>query len=264
MVNVIDPKGAVYISGPGGLIASRLIGRLKKYIPVSYRDNVYDKFKHHDRATLVHLASFSNAQTPKSELKASIEYDIVNSITLFENFLSKNPEGRIIYISTAGDMFSGNVTDLSLPSPRSVYSCNKLYNENYLNLVGANSLIFRVGNVWGCDISADRPNGLYDRIIRNSKDGKSVTITCSLDTKICLVHVDDLVDLLIKALTQTEIKKGRWVVGVCSLSIAEIINRFPDVTFRITSEGQTECQKLFIDNSRVRKDFDWTPNRTPP
>ena len=114
--------------------------------------------------------------------------------------------------------------------------------------------------MWGRDPSEKRPNGLYDKIVKFAKSGKPVVITSFLTTAISVIHIDDLVDLLMKAITQTKIRRGMWVVGNFSISIGELIQQFPVVTFSTKPKG--ENNKLFIDASRVRKDFGWTPNRT--
>jgi len=247
----------VYISGPSGLIGSHLTPHVKGYIPVSYRETPYDNFETHEDAVLVHLANFSKVLTPKSDFEKSIRYDIYNSIQLFDNFLSKNPDGRIIYLSTAGNMYSGFVNENSNPSPRSIYSCNKLYNENYLNLIGANSLIFQVGNIWGGSSHKERSNGLYDKMILHLKNNKPLTITCSIDTVISFIHIDDLISLLLKAIYHDQIKKGKWQVGTCSSSVVELMNIFKGLSFVLKSKNKPH--KIHINSSLAERDFDWTP-----
>jgi len=253
----IKETSSLYVTGASGLIGSALIKKLQCCNRVTYRDEVFNNFKEQENSTLIHLASFSNAQTPPSQYRECIKYDLFNTTSLFENFLKTNPEGRIIYISTAGDMYSGFADEESNVSPRSIYSLLKLYNENYLKSKKCNYLIFGVSNIWGGPRCMTRPNGLCDKILHFKKTDKPLDIYAHTESTIDLIHVDDLTDLISKAI-HINIGSNKWLVGSESISIKQLLNINPKVKYNLV-KNKKELTHLEINNQKVCLDFSWEP-----
>jgi len=250
---------SIYISGCSGLIGSNLTKKVKEFYKISYREKAFNKFKSHDSAILIHLASFSKTQSPLSQYKNCIKYDLLNTTSLFENFLQANPNGRIIYISTAGDMYTGLADENSIPHPRSIYSSIKLFNENFLKFKKCNYFIFSVSNAWGGKVSPDRLNGLCDKILNFTEKDKPLDIYVNPETTLDLIHINDLVELIYKSIYSNN-TSGKWLVGAESLSIKHLLNINPNLKYNL-NEKQKPLTQLKINNSKVRKDFNWTPRR---
>ena len=120
----------IYLTGANGLVGSRLSACLgdMKVTKISYRDEVPDVFESHNESYLIHLG-WSSTTRAKDK---SIEKDVVNSKKLFELYQKKNPNGHIIFLSTAGDLHRDIEDDI--PTPHSLYGKCKLHVENILNL----------------------------------------------------------------------------------------------------------------------------------
>ena len=141
----------IYLTGSNGLVGSRLsmcFGDLK-FTKISYRDTVPDVFKSHDSSCLIHLGWSSNTRL-KEKTK-----DVDNSKKLFELYQKKNPNGKIIFLSSAGDLHRDNNGEY--PKPHSLYGKSKLQvkaisrktaEKNETFLVGAQNIsIYDIINI---------------------------------------------------------------------------------------------------------------------
>ena len=185
----------IYLTGSGGLIGKKLKQKFSGDIAgISYRDKVYDLFAGCNGSCLVHLGWSTTTRSNSPEVSKA---DVDNSRQLFEYYANKNPNGKIIFLSTAGDLHRDNNT--SEPIPHSLYGQSKLEVENILNGINCNSVIFRVTNVWGGEVYSSRVNGLPDKLIKSLDTHDVTDIYANLKTEVDLIHVDDLVNLIIKA-----------------------------------------------------------------
>ena len=258
----------IYVTGANGLIGTRFCeiydGPIKK---ISYRDEVEDVFESHETSCLIHFAWSSTTRTDYSCLEDALKNDVVNSKKLFEYYQQKNPKGKIIFISSAGDFYKGyerTVTEDTTPRPASLYGETKLLVENILKNLNCDTVTFRVSNVWGArNIKDSRINGLVDKLIKSVDTDAIIEIYTNLDTRIDIIHVDDLIDLIIKcAVKENIIKHQMFVVGSQSLTIKEIISIISSNGSLILKFNQREMKTyLHVENSRVCKNFNWTPNK---
>ena len=126
--------------------------------------------------------------------------DVKTSEILFNQYLSKNPKGKIIFTSTAGDMYTDNhpciSTESNVPSPRTRYGECKLQTECILERLNCKSVVLRISNIWGGNPDSKRQNGLVDKLIRVVNTDEEVQLSVNLSSHIDLIHVDDLVTLI--------------------------------------------------------------------
>jgi nucleoside-diphosphate-sugar epimerase len=82
-----------------------------------------------------------------------------------------------------------------------------------------------------------------------------------LDTRVDIIHIDDLVDLILKCLEKENIIKHQmFIVGSQSLTIKEIISIICSNGSLLLKFNQKELKTyLHVENSRVCKNFDWFP-----
>ena len=255
----------IYITGANGLIGSRF---LKIYdgevTTISYRDDVTDVFDSHENSCLIHLAWYSTTRNTYDEFEKVIKNDVINSKTLFDYYVKKNPNGKIIFISSAGDLHLGHqrtVWEEYDPSPHSLYGECKLHVENILKELSCKTVILRTSNIWGADVNSNRVNGLVDKLVNSLNTDHVIEIFANLKTKVDLVHIDDFVDLLIKVIN-TELKKQHelFLVGrqsICICDIIDILSKRGSLNLRINQKA--EKTHLHIETSKVRKTFDWEP-----
>ena len=213
----------IYVTGASGLIGSRFRECFNRDITtISYRDKVKDVFQSHQDSCLVHLAWSSTTRDTDPEKARN---DIWNSQKLFNFYVNKNPNGKIIFVSSAGDMhlnhegeFCSEVDD---PTPRTLYGRSKLHVEQILNTLKCKTVVLRTSNVWGGKVKKDRVNGLVDKLRGSLNTDEEISIYANLKSHIDLIHVDDFITLLIKVIDKDlENDHELFLVGGQSISIA--------------------------------------------
>ena len=256
----------IYVTGANGLIGSRFLEIYDGEVTtISYRDDVTDVFDSHENSCLIHLAWSSTTRNTYDEFEKVIKNDVINSKTLFDYYVKKNPNGKIIFISSAGDLHLGHnrtVREQHEPSPHSLYGECKLHVENMLKELSCETVVLRTSNVWGANVSDSRVNGLVDKLINSLDTDRVIEIFADLKTRVDLIHIDDFVDLLIKVVGKNlENQHELFLVGRQSLSICDIIDivsKRGSLNLRI--DQKAEKTYLHIENSKVRTTFDWQPN----
>ena len=256
----------IYVTGANGLIGSRFLEIYDGEVTtISYRDDVTDVFDSHENSCLIHLAWSSTTRNTYDEFEKVIKNDVINSKTLFDYYVKKNPNGKIIFISSAGDLHLGHnrtVREQHEPSPHSLYGECKLHVENMLKELSCKTVVLRTSNVWGANVSDSRVNGLVDKLINSLDTDRVIEIFADLKTRVDLIHIDDFVALLIKVVGKNlENQHELFLVGRQSLSICDIIDivsKRGSLNLRI--DQKAEKTYLHIENSKVRTTFDWQPN----
>lgn len=255
----------IYLSGSSGLIGSRFIELCDNEImTVSYRDEVPDIFNCHEESCLIHLAWSSTTRTGYDEFEKVIKNDVENSKKLFDYYVNKNPNGKIIFVSSAGDLHLGHqkiVSEEFEPTPHSLYGQCKLYVEDMLKELCCNTIVLRTSNIWGANVKKDRVNGLVDKLLNSIDTNQVVEIFADLKTKIDLIHVDDFVSLLLKVVSTDLIKQHEmFLVGRQSISISDIIDIISKRgILNLKINQKAEKTYLHIENFKVRKTFNWEP-----
>jgi nucleoside-diphosphate-sugar epimerase len=255
----------IYLSGSHGLIGSRFMELCdKEIIPISYRDEVLDTFDYHEESCLIHLAWSSTTRTGYDEFEKVIKNDVENSKKLFDFYVNKNPNGKIIFVSSAGDLHLGYqkiVSEEFEPSPHSLYGQCKLHVEHILKELCCNTIVLRASNIWGANVKKDRINGLVDKLLNSIDTNQVVEIFADLKTRVDLIHVDDFVDLLLKVVsTGLNKQHDMFLVGRQSISISDIIDIISKQgTLNLKINQKAEKTYLHIENSKVRKTFNWEP-----
>ena len=256
----------IYVTGTNGLIGSRFLELYEGEVtPVSYRDEVTDVFDSHENSCLIHLAWSSTTRNTYDEFEKVIKNDVTNSKTLFDYYVKKNPNGKIIFISSAGDLHLGynrTVWEECEPSPHSLYGECKLHVENMLKELSCKTVVLRTSNIWGTKVSGSRVNGLVDKLLSSLDTDSVIEIFADLKTRVDLIHIDDFVDLLIKVVSKDLEKQhelflvGRQSISMCD--IPDILSNRGSLNHRINHNAAKTY--LHIENSKVRKTFDWQPN----
>jgi len=256
----------IYLTGASGLIGSRFSKIYNKPIKkISYRGEVEDVFESHEKSCLIHLAWSTTTRVEYSHLEESLKNDVITSKKLFEFYQRKNPNGKIIFLSSAGDFYKNyeRTVHEDMPAhPSTLYGETKLLVENILKTLECDTVTFRVSNVWGGKhIKNSRPNGLVDRLIKNLNTDNITEIYTNLDTRIDIIHVDDLVNLLIGCVEkENSIRHQMFVIGSQSLSIKEIIDIVSSNGNLLLKFNKKELKSyLHVENRRVCMNFDWYP-----
>ena len=258
----------IYLTGANGLIGTRFQQFCKNNFEVktlTYRDLRKEREDifidtHLEPPCLVHLGWSSNTRT---SVMAQTELDVLNSDILFQKFHEKNPEGKIIFVSTAGDMHQNQtwVKESSNPCPRTLYGRAKLQVEHELEMGSpCRSVVLRVSNVWGGDIDEHRVNGLVDKLISSLNTDRTTEIYANLKSEVDLIHVDDLVSLILKVIHHDSPKNHQlFLVGGQSLSICDIIGKISErgsLNIKINQKGK-EKTTISLDPSKAETLYQW-------
>jgi len=256
----------IYLTGSNGLIGKRFLDLYKGPITkVSYRDEPKDIFLSHEKSCLIHLAWSSTTRNTYDQFEDFVKSDVINSKRIFDFYSKKNPNGKIIFISTAGGLYVNHertIDENSTINPNTLYGELKVQVENILKTLDCDSVSLRVSNVWGGKfVSSSRVNGLVDKLISILNTDNFIELYTNLDTRIDIIHVDDLIDLILKCIEKDlYIKHEMFVVGCQSLTIKEILDR-------ITASGHLNIKLsrkesktyLHVENRKVSSVFDWKP-----
>lgn len=134
----------------------------------------------------------------------------------------------------------------------------KLQVEN----IECSTLTLRVSNVWGGKpIPKDRINGLVDKLINSLNTENVIELYTTLDTRIDIIHTDDLIDLIQKCIDKNlYLQHEMFVVGSQSLTIKEVLDRITSSGYLNIklSKNQTKSY-LNVENAKVSKVFNWKP-----
>lgn len=257
----------IYVTGSNGLIGSRFVQLCNHpFKTISYRGEVEDVFESHQNSCLVHFAWSTNTRIGYDEIERAVKNDVVNSKKLFDLYLNKNPNGKIIFLSSAGDLHTGyerTIMEEFPPSPKTLYGECKLQVENILNKLDCNTVILRVSNVWGGkNVTQKRVNGLIDKLILNLNTDNVIDIYTNLDTRIDIIHVDDLIDLINKVIErEPDIKHQTFLVGSQSLTIKEVIDKITSNGSLLLKIRKNELKTyLHLENRKARQTFNWMPS----
>jgi UDP-glucose 4-epimerase len=120
---------------------------------------------------------------------------------------------RLVFVSSGGAVYGESVSasESTAPAPRSYYGVHKLAAEGYVALGGMPYAVARLANVYGPGQRADLEGGVVAIFTRAVTVGAPVTIHGDGEQRRDFVHVDDVVEALVRMLESSQ--SGVWNVG---------------------------------------------------
>ena len=232
--------------------------RLDKYLA----DNLND----FTRSQIKKIILSKNIKLNKKLINSAsekVKNDIFNSQHLFDYYVKKNPNGKIIFVSSAGDMHQNHggmfCSGMEQPNPRSLYGKSKLHVEQVLDTLDCKTVVLRTSNIWGGEVDGARVNGLVDKMFNALNTDKVIEIYANLDTYVDLINVDDFIDLLIKVIdTDLDRDHEMFLVGGQSISIGDIINKISKrglLNLKIDQKGERSF--INVQPFKAEHTFDW-------
>lgn len=102
---------------------------------------------------------------------------------------------------------------------------------------------------------------LVDKLIKNLNTDEILEIYADLKTRIDIIHVDDLINLINKIIEKESlIQHQTFLVGSQSLTINELIDRISSNGSLLLKLNKKQNKTyLHVETSRVRSSFDWNP-----
>jgi UDP-glucose 4-epimerase len=171
---------------------------------------------------------------------------------------------RILYFQTAlcyGTTPVEQPVSLEHPiRPDSSYAISKTAGEQYIELSGLDFVSLRLANAYGPrNVSGPLPT-FFQRLT----EGKSVFV---MDTRRDFIYVDDLIDVVMKAVVDGKGHGHYHVSSGSDFAIKELfdatIAALPEVELdeevEVRPKGEDDAYTILLDPSRIRQDFGWRP-----
>lgn len=176
---------------------------------------------------VVHLAAVASVQASVDDPRGTHETNLVGTLNVLEGARIHGVR-RIVYASSAaiyGDEAALPVREDSRPNPLTPYAADKLSGEYYLGFYGRKFGIvgtaFRFFNIYGPRQDPSSPySGVISIFVDRLRERRPVTLFGDGNQTRDFVYVGDLVDILVRSLTEAKfagqtINVGRGVE--CSL-----------------------------------------------
>jgi CDP-paratose 2-epimerase len=245
--------------------------------------------EHADAEAVLHLAGQVAVTTSVTDPRSDFEANALGSFNVLEATRRHLPHATLINASTNkvyGQLedhkieeqdtryvladFPDGIDESQPLDPHSPYGCSKaaadVYALDYARIYGLRSTSFRQSCIYG-----PRQFGLEDQgwvawFAIATRLGRPITVFGTGKQVRDLLHVDDLVELYVRAVERPGAVAGRsFNVGggpASTLSLLELLERLEPANVSWTDERPGD-QKVFVaDVSRARAELGWEP-RTP-
>lgn len=276
----------VLITGGAGFIGSHLTERLLNeghtvLVIDNYQTGRRDNLKEHEKLTVVEATiadaaivddAFDNFR-PDVVVHAAAAYkdpnnwkedaltNVVGTVNVTQA-AQRLEVGRFIYFQTAlcyglKPLEQPITLDHPINSKGSSYAISKTAGEHYIELSGLDFVSFRLANAYGPrNLSGPLPT-FYHRLTNDKP-------CFVMDTRRDFIFVDDLVDVVIKAV-YGEGSKGYYHISSGSdYSIKELFDstlKALDITLEkdveVRERSEDDVYTILIDPSKTNKDFNW-------
>lgn len=162
---------------------------------------------------VIHLAAKIDILESIKHPELSHKINVIGSMNLLKACVETNVSG---FIGASSAAIYGNpkklpVKENSTPNPVSPYGAEKLAMENYItafsNIYDLNSVSLRFFNVYGANQS-NAYAGVITKFINQIRKNQPLTIFGNGENTRDYIHVDDLVDGIIKSISKIQGKKG--------------------------------------------------------
>jgi UDP-glucose 4-epimerase len=234
----------------------------KSDIGINAVDYLFEK-THFD--VVYHLAALPRVQWSIENPKQANQTNVEGTLKLLEAS-RKNSVGKFVFISTSavyGMAALIPALETQELDPCSPYALQKLIGEQYCvlykKLYGLDISTLRLFNVFGPDIPYDNPYSLVLGIFFDQlKQGKPLTVTGDGNQRRDFIHVDDVINAIIKSGQRTYTGPINIGSGV-SVSVNEIVKMLNAEKIHI--EERIEPKVTEADISYAKRILDWQPTK---
>jgi UDP-glucose 4-epimerase len=221
-----------------------------------------------------HLASSTYPSTSNSDAAFDLESNVVGSVRMFQTAIKCHVR-RVIFVSSGGTVYGvpqqNPISESHSTDPICSYGIHKLAIEKYLYLFRTikdlDSVVLRVSNMYGELQSLERPLGAVSHFTNRAIRGKPIDIWGDGAVRRDYIHVDDVVDALLKSISYTgsdhlfNIGSGR------SVSLNQLLDLIrqrigAEITVNYLPARSFDVRENVLDISRAAKTLDWRPSIT--
>lgn len=299
--------GTVLVTGAGGRLGRKLVKKLLglgesviavtsnpffltdrnlSYIKVDWAEFELPEFQRVD--CVVHLAHQTSAYKARESVSSEVQENLLVLIKLIEKLKPSGPIPKFIYLGSLteyGAEVVNPIVESSPLKPSTFYDAGKIaaeiYLEQFFNEGWVEHLnVFRLGNVYGMGTSNQgRHRGFLDNSIESGAKGLPLSCFGSGGYLRDFIHVGDVIDVLVKAATETP--KSHFEILRCNLASGvgtTILGALQTINRALVDLGQQEVGIEFIDFplnsypiekrshvadiSEIMNRFNWVPKFT--
>lgn len=221
--------------------------------------------------TVCHCASMSipasSAADPIGDMTGNLQ-----PLLLLLDTMRQRGLRRIVFLSSGGAVY-GIPRSMPIPedhacAPISPYGITKLAMENYLNFYqsqfGIKSVIIRPANPYGPGQGKVGQLGVVWTFLRMLQAGKTATLFGDGSTRRDFVYIDDLCDLMMRAVCSDVVGVFNCGGGGSGTSLAELISTLDTVTGQTLNVHHEPARAIdppaiVLDISRAEAELGWTP-----
>lgn len=223
--------------------------------------------------SIVHAASVSTPGTSAGKPLQEVEGNLRVTAALLEA-LQAQLETRLVYISSGGSIYadaSGRQSDeRALVRPRSYHGAGKLASEwlisAWCDQFESRAIAIRPSNIYGPGQMAKPGFGIIPAAFNAALDGSSLTIWGDGTATRDYIYVDDVVNLVIRALA-APLDPTMLVINACS-SVSASLNELLDTIQQVAGRPvrreyiagrNIDAEHIAMNNQRAQQLFAWAP-----
>ena len=246
------------VFGSSGYLGSSLVRKFKsEKIECLTPDIKKDKIEDKDLGHVIYAVGVSNfKENPQKAIDAHvILLDKILKETNFESFLYLSST-RVYHNSSSTNEKSSLIVNPS--NFEHIYNISKIMGETICNISTKEHVrIARLSNVTGKNLNQ---NVFLSSIINDAIETKKIILQTTLDSEKDYVHIDDVVEILLKIAQKGENNIYNIASGK-NLSNNQIVNKIQETTECKVEVMQNAIKYLFlpINIDRIKNDFGFEP-----
>jgi UDP-glucose 4-epimerase len=219
-----------------------------------------------------HLASSTYPSVSNVDSAFDLESNLVGTVRMLNSAID-NGVKRVIFVSSGGTVYgvpkTNPIPEVHPTDPICSYGIHKLAVEKYLflhrSLDRLDSVVLRVSNLYGEYQTLDRPLGAVSHFVHRAIKGMPIEIWGDGSIRRDFVHVDDVTQALMAAMTYCgpeylfNIGSGR------SVSLNELIQMIRkrlkwEVPVNYRPARSFDVHENVLDIARASSELGWTPS----
>lgn len=266
----------ILISGHKGFIGRHLTKRLDergaRWVGYDLQDGkdvrnrytLYEWFDLHQPDTVIHLAALAGLRRGEEYPEEYITTNAIGTLNMLEMSKKFDVKKFINFSSSSiyGDANPPLIEEMEDMGPISVYGLSKLMAEKLCEMSGLNYITIRPFTVYGLN---GRPDQVIYKWLNQIKEGKPVSFYGDGNTKRGYVHVDDLIDGVIKCL----LYKGSGAYNLGGQEIITLKNLLQifrknikrDILIKRYKLPKGDAYENYAHINKAKMDLHWKPRR---
>jgi len=221
-----------------------------------------------------HLASSTYPSTSNLDAVFDLESNLVGSVRMLKTAVECQVQ-RLIFISSGGTVYGvprrNPIPEMHPTDPICSYGIHKLAIEKYLHLFRAlkdlDSVVLRVSNIYGEFQNLERPLGAVSHFVHRAVSGKPIEIWGDGTIRRDYIHVDDVVDALLKSIFYRGPEHLFNVGSSRSVSLNHLLDLIrqrvaKEIVVSYKPARGFDVQENVLDSSLAQRELAWKPSIT--